>query len=123
MILALDYDGTYTADPDLWLAFVRGAKQRGHAVHVVTMRYESEIYGGARAAKMDWRLMAFVDSIVFTGRKAKKPVCEERGLKIDVWIDDNPGAVLMSAEELWGTQCVEGDPHDPNFVQQPEVKA
>ena len=42
--IGLDYDGTYTVDPDLWLRFVRQAKDRGHEVICVTMRYPEETY-------------------------------------------------------------------------------
>lgn len=45
MNIALDYDGTYTADPDMWLRFVEEAQAAGHKVFIVTMRYESECFG------------------------------------------------------------------------------
>lgn len=34
----LDYDDTFTADPDLWRQFVSDALRRGHAVVCVTGR-------------------------------------------------------------------------------------
>ncbi len=30
MLIALDYDGTYTADPGLWHPFIAASRARGH---------------------------------------------------------------------------------------------
>ena len=87
MILALDFDGTYTADPALWDAFIDAARLRGHEVHVVTMRHESEPV----------RLGTHVDRVHYTDRKAKAAYMAARGLHVQVWIDDRPDFVLMDA--------------------------
>ena len=42
MLIALDYDKTYTADPALWDNFVDLAQSRGHTVKIVTMRRPDE---------------------------------------------------------------------------------
>lgn len=42
MKIALDYDGTYTADPALWDGFIARAKARGHSVWIVTCRRDTE---------------------------------------------------------------------------------
>ena len=42
MKIALDYDDTYTQDPELWLRFVKDALERNHDVRVVTMRFPFE---------------------------------------------------------------------------------
>lgn len=88
MLIALDFDGTFTEDPDLWVSFVRFAKRRGHRVICATMRYESE---GKEVAEA---LAGEVDQIVFTGRKAKRPYLQSVGLEPDVWIDDEPRWIL-----------------------------
>jgi hypothetical protein len=84
MLIALDYDGTYTADPDLWLLFITQAKQRGHQVMVVTMRNEFEKESVLRD------LQGKVDRIILTDRKAKLPYMQKLGLSPDIWIDDQP---------------------------------
>lgn len=83
MIIALDYDGTYTADIELWLAFVRNAKERGHRVIVCTMRYEDE------GLSIDPRLKDEVE-IFYTSRRAKKKYMRNQGIEPNIWIDDNP---------------------------------
>ena len=72
MLIALDYDGTYTADPVLWDRFVEHARERGHEVKILTMRYESE--------PIDTHL-----DVVYTGRRAKYGV-----IPADIYIDDEP---------------------------------
>lgn len=83
MLLALDYDGTYTADPDLWLPFVRRALARGHNVICVTMRYAHE------GATMDEGLKGIIP-VYFTDRQAKIPFLAAMGIYPNIWIDNNP---------------------------------
>lgn len=87
MIIALDYDGTYTADSGLWDDFIRAARKNLHQVHIVTMRHESEPV----------RLGAKVDRIHYTDRKAKRAYMELRGIQVQIWIDDRPEFILMPA--------------------------
>lgn len=91
MRIALDYDGTFTEDPELWRTLVSHARMRGHEVYVVTMRHEHE----GEAVKR--QLSLFVDQIVFTGRKAKRRHMDFLGIEIDVWIDDEPHWVYTDA--------------------------
>lgn len=77
MRIALDYDGTYTADPQLWDEFIRNAKARGHEVTMVTMRSaEHERIPNPPAC-----------DIIYTGRKAKRTF-----YNADIVIDDAPQA-------------------------------
>lgn len=87
MLIALDYDGTYTADPALWNEFVSSARRRGHEVHIVTMRAECEPV----------RIGCQVDRIHYTDRKAKRPFMQARGYMVQVWIDDMPEFIVVSS--------------------------
>jgi len=78
MLIGLDYDGTITLHRSFWIAVYYLARAVGVEIIVVTMRYEEE------------QIKDFPAMIYYTGRKAKKPWCEKNGLKVDVWIDDNP---------------------------------
>lgn len=102
MNFGLDYDGTVTGDPVTFEKIVNLLKQAGHKVYLVTMRYESElgsIHPGIAIA---------VDGIIPTSRQAKRKVVEDLGLKIHIWIDDNPEAVYMHAGQIWGQASPEG---------------
>ena len=81
--ISLDYDGTFTADPELWLDFVKKAQARGHEVIVVTMRSPLE------AKSIDPRLSELVQ-VMPTDRKAKRTFARTHGKVVDIWIDDVP---------------------------------
>ena len=84
MLFALDYDETYTRDPELWDAFITLAKARGHSFICATMRHEHE---GEEIKK---NLGHQVEKIIFTGRKAKFDFVNNAGYYPSVWIDDMP---------------------------------
>lgn len=80
MKIALDYDQTFTADPELWTPFVRTALARGHAVAFVTFRrddcHNSDIQEDAA--------MLGIDIVYCSGKQ--KSHCYQA----DIWIDDSP---------------------------------
>ena len=73
MKIALDYDNTFTQDPELWSHFVNLARVRGHTVTIVTSRHPD--------------LPVPVDGldIVYCRFTAKR-----KHHQADVWIDDDP---------------------------------
>lgn len=72
MKIALDYDGTYDSDPELWEKFITLAKGRGHEVKIVTLR--------------DDGLRMPVTSVPVMYSIGRKRECWDA----DVWIDDHP---------------------------------
>lgn len=93
MNIGLDYDDTYTRDPEVWDAFITLMRARGHKVYLVTWRFEAEL-GPVRTHHLQYK----VDEIHATGRQAKEKHMFEQGICIDVWIDDNPRAILHTME-------------------------
>lgn len=91
MLLALDYDETYTRDPIFWDQFIKLAISRGHSVICVTMRAECE---GADVVR---DLGGLVEEIIFTDRKAKYTAVCNAGYYVSVWIDDSPNFVHTDA--------------------------
>lgn len=88
MNIGLDYDETYTRDPGAWDAMISLFRARGHCVYLVTWRYLDEC--GPVVRDLDGK----VDGIFPTGRKGKEKYMYGQGIRIDVWIDDNPSAIL-----------------------------
>jgi len=76
MKIALDYDGTYTEDTELWNRFIELCRDK-HEVICVTMRYPTE--------EVDIPI-----PIIYTSRRAKKIYCSAMGIHFDIWIDDSP---------------------------------
>lgn len=93
MNIALDYDDTYTADPELWDDFCRMASDRGHHVYVVTCRPEK-----LSPLKEDLYVPMYSEDVFCTNHKAKRPFMEEEGINIDIWIDDSPEYIVEDRE-------------------------
>lgn len=83
MIIAVDYDNTYTADPELWDDFIKSAIVKGHTVICVTARTENI---GEPVKESIGQLVP----VIFTGGQPKRAASLKRGYKVDVWIDDMP---------------------------------
>ena len=88
MTIAIDYDGTYTADPALWCRFIAEAEAAGHRVYIVTCRRDTD----------ENREEVCVECLpkyrhLFTSLAAKQWYCQQRGISIDVWIDDEPETI------------------------------
>lgn len=91
MKIALDFDGTFTADPPLWKTLVAMAKERGHEVKIVTARHkgfgDSLIAfdnGPVEAAAADMGV-----EVVYCGMQQKQGCWGA-----DIWIDDRPDMVV-----------------------------
>lgn len=106
MNIAFDWDGTVTRAEEEFRIFAALLRKMGHKVYIVTMRYPSEL-----AEINAWK--DIVDGIIPTSRMAKRTATAEAGVIIDVWIDDNPEAVIKNASDIWDTVTPEGvvDPH------------
>ena len=93
MIIALDYDGTYTRDPILWDQFIQNAQASGHEVVLATMRYEN----GIEDIEVK-RIFEPLDvQMIFTGRQAKHNFLAQMGVFPKIWIDDNPAWIYQNA--------------------------
>lgn len=89
LTIALDYDGTVTTDPDLWTDFLRRASARNHRVAIVTMRSPDE--------PVDNPLIALAWRVIYTSRQAKQAFVRSRGIRVDIWIDDQPHYIFEDA--------------------------
>ena len=83
MILALDYDKTYTKAPELWNQFITLTLAQGHQIILVTMRSKEEMGEVYKALKN-------IIPIYHTSRSAKSCYLRRHGIEPDIWIDDNP---------------------------------
>lgn len=99
MNISLDFDDTYTRDPDAWNRVIAIMRGQGHKVYCITMRNEAE---GEPVRKA---LEGRVDEIYYTNRFAKQKFMFERGINIHVWIDDSPGWILKDAADAVRSTC------------------
>lgn len=123
MKLGLDWDGTVTRSPNLWLQVVKMFRAAGHKVYIVTMRYPEMEYEGLKVNEchdipQEW--LDNVDGLYATGRQAKHEFMLAQGICIDIWIDDNPKAVHQSAVGIWGHSYPPGHVHTPGDNEEAE---
>ena len=83
MVIAIDFDGTFAADPELFIAFICNARERGHRVLILTGREEKH---GADVRQ----IVGDHAPIVFAGSEWKRIAARRAGYAVDVFIDDYP---------------------------------
>lgn len=88
LIIVIDYDGTVTADWNLWKYFIRRAKKGGHTIVGITMRRPDETDAAVG------QFIAQCDQVLFTSRKAKRRVLMDAGINPDIWIDNDPVSIF-----------------------------
>lgn len=98
----LDWDGTVTCDPTMWLLICMLMRKRGHKVYIVTMRFPSE------CQDIPQIFLDNVDGIYPTSRMPKQEHMLKHDIMVHVWIDDNPKAVYQNALQIWGASSPEG---------------
>lgn len=77
MKIALDFDGTYTADPAMWDKVIAIVKEHGHEIVCVSSRFPGNPPTGIPL------------DIVCCSFEAKARAIGD----IDIWIDDNPWSI------------------------------
>lgn len=128
--IALDFDCTFTADIEFWRLFVQLCAKRGHAVVLVTARYDTPENHALVRDVIGAPTVRLLSGLVFTSRGPKRPRAAARGYKIDIWIDDLPEFVGSANLELLETLRSQQSIHetlpvveigavDPDTVWQP----
>lgn len=80
LVIALDYDDTYTADPELWDLFIKSAQDKGHYVFIATARPDS-----------DPVIPPLGLEVAYCNGKPKLQAVLELGIpEPNIWIDDWP---------------------------------
>jgi len=91
MLIAIDYDETYTAAPVFWDQVIKFGKTHGHDFICVTGRNDRDV-------------TEFIDSdikTIYTDGEYKKVVCRKLGISPDIWIDDSPGFIEPGRKLQW----------------------
>lgn len=88
MIVALDYDDTYTRDPIFWARVVGLAVERGHSVICVTKRDKNHAIDPTHEPPLPANV-----EVVYAGAQWKQEAALAAGYAVHVWIDDMPGLI------------------------------
>ena len=93
MRIAIDYDDTYTRDPEMWNEVIVILKSYGHDVRCVTSRRRTQ------DNVSDIISSGIELPLVFCGYNAKAEFARAEGLPIDIWIDDHPYTIDPDGRE------------------------
>lgn len=88
MVIAIDYDDTFTAHPDMWRHVIWIMKEYKHRVVCVTNRESSQMKDVYEA--LDGIIPK--QDIFPAGISLKRPFMENKNIHVDIWIDDMPEA-------------------------------
>jgi len=102
MVISVDFDETWTKDPEAWRTFARLFRGRGHTIIVTTNR--DDIPGFSDLVRRAVGTRA-VKEVIFAGAKPKRRAASERGYDVDVWIDDHPEMVVWGRYHPLHTHC------------------
>ena len=126
MRIALDFDETFTRDPEGWMSFIKLMESRGHYIAIVTIR--DMLHDGINWKSVGLRYRPC--AVIWCDGHPKKTFCEERGEKFDVWIDDNPHSIVHGSSmsnpkalKAWRmTDKHRDSPHPPSGHSQWYIK-
>jgi hypothetical protein len=93
LTIAIDFDETLTRDAVLWTAFIGVAQAIGHKVIVVTCRRNTDENKGTIHEWMDCNIGQRL-LLYFTNLGSKIEYMKKLGVKVDIWIDDDPGCII-----------------------------
>jgi hydroxymethylpyrimidine pyrophosphatase-like HAD family hydrolase len=88
MNIAIDFDGTISADEELFVDVIQLMKDAGHEVFIVTnnfAKYRPDIIEFAGKVQC---------MVLFAREHDKEAFVKMRGYHIDIWIDDDPEAIV-----------------------------
>jgi hypothetical protein len=90
MIIALDYDNTFSLNPQFWSTFYycSVANKDVEVIMVTGRRLEEPVVDAP------WGMKTF-----YTDHKQKRKTMEEKGIHVDIWIDDKPESILFDWDE------------------------
>lgn len=78
MNVCIDFDDTITKDPEAWLAIIDFLQKRGHTIFCITLRYPNV------------PLPKLPIEVYYACGQPKWEFAFEKGLHVDIWIDDWP---------------------------------
>lgn len=94
-VIAMDYDDTFSLDPEGWAVAMGVMKARGFTVWGVTARNRGQIITCEHFRRT-------CTHILYCAGAAKRPLMERVFGKVSVWIDDKPEYVTASYKEVHG---------------------
>lgn len=94
MLIALDYDNTWTKAPDLWAQLVKTFKAQGHRFVCITSRENTCTNHQELSTSIGQHM-----PVIYCNHTAKAKHAKAQGYKPDVWIDDRPETIPTAVRQ------------------------
>lgn len=94
--VAFDFDQTISDHPTFFLSIMESFEKAGFHVIVVTYRL-SHVF----PEDLDF-LVEKGYAVYFTGHKAKRKFMSEKGIQVDIWVDDEPQSIVQNWNPVKG---------------------
>jgi hypothetical protein len=91
MTVSVDFDRTFSADPQMWGEFARKAVADGNTVVMISRRPESD--REEVIASLGDYAESFSRVLLVGGDKLKADAADAAGISVDVWVDDSPQTI------------------------------
>ncbi len=122
MIIAIDYDNTFSADPALFAIIISQIRARGHQAIIITNRcgVEGDV---VKETVSQWTLAFGVEApvIIYTGAEYKQTAAFKAGYPVDIWIDDCPELIVAPYDQPLQSETAAMDNNLPNKIEELEV--
>ena len=94
MIISIDFDQTFSADPKMWGEFARQATLAGNIVVMITRRQDTPDNQKEIADTLGVYAAAFSHVMLIGSDTLKAHAAAAAGISVDVWVDDSPQTVM-----------------------------
>lgn len=94
MIISLDFDDTFTADPVAWTQVAELLTDSGHEVICISGRTSSD----ENRSELRSALPSCINRICLCGIVSKRYYARTHGIDVDIWIDDSPSRVVSARD-------------------------
>jgi len=91
MTISMDFDRTFSADPQMWGEFAKKAVADGNTVVMISRRPESD--REEVIASLGDYAESFSQVLLVGGDTLKADAADAAGIKVDVWVDDSPQTI------------------------------
>lgn len=95
LTVAIDYDDTFTADPEAWSCVIGELQRHGHRVVCVSARRNSFGHRQELQAALPQGV-----TVLLSYDMPKRAYAKSQCVDVDIWIDDMPEAIPTKAEML-----------------------
>jgi hypothetical protein len=93
LLFGIDFDDTITAAPEQFARFIADLIASGHRVLCITARRDTEENREIIYEYFDRHQVPEIP-VIFANLTSKLRTMEQRGTKVDIWIDDAPHALV-----------------------------